>query len=252
VRHSGEWAGFRSLFYKFLNQDTSFIILSNNATTNVWGVLDQLTPLFLADEIAEAELLAASNRVSYEVKKIKLKNKEKQRFSGNFYNKINGNLRAIELTDGNLFYKRDPNAPGSPLSAISANELIFEALPFIKLSFGETPKTMIFTINDQDPIPFERYQNFVYEQRDLKEFDNKYYNKDLDVTYQIKSNEDQLQILIKGKELVVLTPFAKDMFRDEHFGYIRFHRDENGKIKSFARTDNTFSHLVFHLGKRAT
>ena len=39
ARHSGEWAGFRSLFYKFLNLDATFIILSNNATYQCLGII---------------------------------------------------------------------------------------------------------------------------------------------------------------------------------------------------------------------
>ena len=252
IRHSGDWGGFRSLYYKFLNQDTVFIFLSNNASTHVWGLLDELTPLFLADEIAQAEREAASGAKSTSIKEVKLRKKDLQQFSGNFYNTINGTIRSVDLVDGKLLYKRAPNTPGSPLSTISSNELIFEALPFIKLSFGEKHKTMVFTVHNRDPIPFKRYESYVYDQKELKEYENDYYNEDLNVTYQIKSVEDQLRILIEGKELVVLSPFTKDMFREEHFGYITFQRDKTGKIKSFSRTDNTFTDLVFHALKSTT
>lgn len=247
VRHSGEWAGFRSLYYKFLNQDLAFIILSNNANTNVWALLDQLTPLFLEKEIAEAQQLAASNTAPLAVKNVDVSKNKKQQFSGSFYNTINGNLRTIELVDGKLFYKRSPESPGSPLTIASSDELVFEAAPFVKLSFGQAHKTLVFTVNDQDPISFERYQSFAYDQKDLEDFENSYYNEDLDVTYQIKSKEGQLQLLVEGEELVVLTPFSQDMFREEHFGYIKFNRDDSGKILSFSRTDNTFTNLVFHV-----
>ncbi|MBO3697729.1 serine hydrolase [Roseivirga sp. E12] len=252
IRHAGASAGFRSLYYKFLNQDVAFIILSNNADTNVWAHLDELTPLFLEDEIGEAQTLAAANAVSLTTASVKLNRKEKQRLSGSFYNTINGNLRWVELLDGKLFYKRSVDAPGTPLVAISSNELVFEALPFVKLSFNQGHKQMIFTVNDLDPIAFDRYESVAYEQADLKEFENNYYNEDLEVTYQVKSKEGQLQLLIEGEELVVLTPFSQDMFREEHFGYIKFQRDNSGRISSFSRTDNTFTNLVFHLLKNAS
>lgn len=252
IRHAGASAGFRSLYYKFLDQDVAFIILSNNSDTNVWAHLDQLTPLFLEDEIAEAQRLAAANAVSLTTNSVKLSKKEKQRLSGSFFNTINGSLRSVELLDGKLFYKRSPDAPGAPLVATSSNELVFEAIPFVKLSFSEGYKRMVFTVNDQDPTAFDRYDSFVYEQSDLKEFENNYFNEDLDVTYQVKSKEGQLHLLIEGEELVVLTPFSNDMFREEHFGYIEFQRDAAGSISSFSRTDNTFTNLVFNLVKGAS
>lgn len=250
VRHSGMWAGFRSLFYKFLNQDTAFIIMSNNANTNVWELLDQLTPLFLADEIANAQNLVRSSATAPEaVNNIIISSEEKRRFVGSFYNRINGNLRSIALVDDKLFYKRQPNDPGSALLVISPNELAFEAAPFIRLSFGVSYEGMSLIINDEEPTFFDRYQSFVYDKNGLKEFENYFYNEDLDVVYQVKSIENQLQILIEGKELVVLAAFSKDMFRDEHFGYITFQRDSKGKIKGFSRTDNTFTNLVFDVLK---
>lgn len=245
IRHAGASAGFRSLYYKFLKQDVAFIILSNNANTNVWAHLDQLTPLFLENEIAEAQQLASANAVSLTTNSVKLSRKEKQRLVGNFFNAINGNLRSVELLDGQLFYKRSPDIPGTPLVAISAYELVFEALPFVKLSYELGHNKMVFTVNDRDPIPFDRYESVVYQPSDLKAFEHNFYSEDLDVVYQVKAKGGRLQLLIEGEELVVLSPFSRDMFREEHFGYVKFLRDASGSITGFSRTDNTFTNLVF-------
>jgi len=247
VRHSGQWAGFQSLYYQFLNEDTSFIILSNNSNTNVWGLLDQLTPFFLGDEIARAQNAITSTDTSNSLQEIELSEKEKQEFAGDFYDVINGNLRNIRLENGRLLYRPQPDRPGSPLLVVAPKELVFEAAPFIRLTYGKYFNDMALTINDQQPTHFKRYQNQTYKEGELMAYEKSFYNKDLDVVYQVKSVENQLQILINGEELVALSPFSKDMFRDEHFGYITFHRDSTGKIKSFSRTDNTFENLVFHV-----
>ena len=146
-----------------------------------------------------------------------------------------------------MYYKRAPSLPGSPLSIIDEKELAFEALPIIKLSFEKDYETMVFTVNDRDPITFEKYQPFEYDQNGLTQFEKSFYNEDLDVTYQVRSDQGSLKLLIEGEILVSLDPFSKDMFREEHFGYIKFHRDNNGEIHSFSRTDNTFSNLVFQV-----
>lgn len=252
IRHSGIWAGFRSLYYQFLNQEVSFIILSNNGTTNVWELLDQLTPFFVADDIAQAQELATSDtQARAATKKLRLTRKEKERFIGNFYNTIDGSLRRIELNDKQLFYKRLPDGPSSPLTIWSSTELRFEAAPFIGISYDTSHKTMTFAIEGQDPIPFERYQEASYDQAGLGEYEHQYFNEDLEVTYEIRTKGNQLQVLIEGKELVLLTPFAEDMFREEHFGYLTFQRDVSGTIKSFSRTDNTFANLFFHRIKKS-
>jgi len=151
--------------------------------------------------------------------------------------------------DGKLFYKRAPYLPGVPLTITGTNELVFETVPFVKMSFGSAHNTMIFTVNDLDPLLFERYESCTYDQSGLEEFENNYYSEDLDVTYQIRIKEDQLQLLIEGEELVTVAAFSQDMFREEHFGYIEFQRDSSGKILSFSRTDNTFTNLVFQVSK---
>lgn len=247
ARHSGEWAGFRSLHYRFLNSDVTFIILSNNASTNVWRLLDLLTPHFVAGEIAKAQESASSNN-NPPPKEVNLSIAQKENFQGSYYNTINGNIRSIEVNNGTILYKRTPNAPGTPLVPKSETELFFQVAPHIQLSYGSKNfNDMILTINNRDPAPFQRYEEHVHSKEELMTFENSYYNEDCKVVYQILADENGLKIMIDGEELVSLTSMTRDMFRDEHFGYITFHRDSSGKIRSFSRTDNTFTNLIFNV-----
>lgn len=246
ARHSGEWAGFRSLYYKFLNLDTAFIILSNNANTNVWGLLDQLTPFFLADEIAEAQEKTSGNTRT-ELNEVTLKIKEKQKFDGSYYDTLNGIVRSIELKNDTLLYKRSSNVPGTPLIPISKTELVFQVAPQLKLSFDALDySTMTLTVNNQASQTFQQYERYTHSKEELKEYEQTYYNEDCDVIYQIIAHENGLKIMIENEELVSLTSMARDMFREEHFGYIKFFRDNNENLKGFIRQDNTFTNLKFN------
>ena len=183
------------------------------------------------------------------MKPIEISDSEKQKFTGDFYDIVTGNTRSIKLEDGRLLYRPHPDRPGSNLIAISSNELVFEVAPFIKLLFDESYEGMKLTIHNQQPSHFLKYKNYTYNSEELHEFESSFYNDDIEEIYEVKSSEGQLQLFIRGKELVTLTPFTKDKFRDEHFGYITFHRDSSGNIQSFTRTDNTFENLNFFLIK---
>ncbi len=245
IRHGGVWAGFRSLYYKFLNQDVAFIILSNNADTNVWVLLDELTPLFVADEIAEAQAEKSVNS-NTPLQTVTLSTKEKQKFCGTFHNIVNGELRSIALKNDSLFFKRSLDMPPLHLVPVSKTELVFEIAPEYKFSFGSPNfKNMTITFNAEDPTRFSKYNSYSHSSKELKEYENEYYNKDCDVVYRIVQSDTGLKILVGDKELVSLTSMARDIFREEHFGYIQFLRDTTGNINGFFRQDNTFTNLKF-------
>ncbi|MEX0289088.1 MAG: serine hydrolase domain-containing protein [Flavobacteriaceae bacterium] len=248
IGHSGAWAGFRSLFYKFLDQDLAFIILSNNADTNVWVLLDQLMPLFLEDEMQKAQSEAMGRVEQNMGETIKLTRAEMSRFCGEYYNTITGVLRAIEMQGDTIFYKRS-DGRATPLIPMDSNTLTFEGAPFVKLTFNDSAyQSMVFTVNDQDPAPFKKYDKRTYSEAELKEFENKYYSEDIDEVHEIVALKTGLKVLARGKELVHLEPFTKDAFRAEHFGYIVFYRDDNkGKVTGFTRYDDHLYNLKFEL-----
>ncbi|MGD1947953.1 MAG: serine hydrolase [Croceivirga sp.] len=242
IVHFGAWAGFTSMYYKFLNQDLAFIVLSNNDQTNPWGLPNVLAPLFLADELKNTQQNIAS-----EVKTIQLSDSQKKKFCGNFYNTTDGALRSIVLNDGQLMYRRI-NGPSTPLIAVSEKQLAFERPPQIRILFDtKNGSDMEFIANDRAPIPFKKYSPISYQTNDLKVYSNHYYNKDLDVVYHIVSKDSSIAIRVNDEELVELVPFAKDQFREEHFGYITFTKDRQGNITGFLRNDNTFTDLEFEI-----
>jgi CubicO group peptidase (beta-lactamase class C family) len=242
VAHSGSWGGFQSLFYKFLNQDLAIIILSNNTETNVWGLLDQLAPLFLANEIAQAQQ-AMNNNANVEIQPLSLSKLENENFSGMYYNTLNGYLRQIDLEGNRLMYKRAGANP-TPLVAIASNTLIYEHAPQVKFIFNESPYTsMVVTINDGEPAPYQKYTKHTYKNSELKQFNNNYYNEDMDEVFEILALENELQMLVSGEEIIRLKAVTKDLFTSEHSGYIVFERNKNNKITGFTRYDDVLYNL---------
>ncbi|WP_400078117.1 serine hydrolase domain-containing protein [Winogradskyella sp. R77965] len=243
VAASGTWGGFQSLFYKFINQDLTVIILSNNANTNPWGQLDQIVPLFLEDEIAQARQ-AMNNSTNVEIQKpLSLSKTENRKFSGMYYNTFNGELRQIELDGNRLMYKRAGANP-TPLVAISPNELIYENAPQVKFTFNTNSyDSMVITVNDGEPMPYQKYSKHSYKHSELKQFENNYFNEDMDEMFELVAIENELGMLVKGKEIIRFKPVTIDLFTSKHSGYIVFERNRNNKITGFTRYDNILYNL---------
>lgn len=244
LRHSGNWAGFRSVYCRFVKQDFTVVILSNNASTNVWGLLDQISEVYIQDEITKAN--QQMRRTAPEAPKtIQLSSKVLQRFTGSYLNTINGELRGITLENDTLIYKRS-NGRGTKLLPITNHSFVFLGAPHVVVTFDKNqPGSATLQIGDNQPIPFGKYIPKRYTAAELKAFEGNYYNDELDVVYTLQSDNKQLNILIEHKELVRLDPISKDLCRALHFGYIRFIRDANNTIIGFSRHDDTISHLNF-------
>ncbi len=248
--HNGGWAGFSSFYYKFLDQDVAFIILSNNETTNGWALVNQLTPLFLSETIEKATKVTEDKRKPINPYQLSLAQKKK--FIGRYYNTFNGYLRQIKLEGGKLIYER-PGAPPTPLMAINTSELVYETAPQIKFTFNkDTFQTFVVTVNDSGPEEYQKYKQRVYTTSELKAFENRYYNQDIGGEYEFVALENELQIMVTGKEMVKMRPIANDLFTSDHSGYIKFHRDEQGKIVGFTQYDDHLHGLQFELYKKDT
>lgn len=246
VAASGTWGGFQSLFYKFINQDLTVIIISNNANTNPWVQLDQIVSLFLEDEIAQARqaMNKRNNNTNVEIQKpLSLSKTENRKFSGMYYNTFNGELRQIELDGNRLMYKRAGANP-TPLVAISPNELIYENAPQVKFTFNTNSyDSMAVTVNDGEPMPYQKYSKHSYKHSELKQFEKNYYNEDMDEVFELVAIKNELGMLVKGKEIIRFEPVSIDLFTSEHSGYIVFERNQNNKITGFTRYDNILYNL---------
>ncbi|MEX0273107.1 MAG: serine hydrolase domain-containing protein, partial [Flavobacteriaceae bacterium] len=241
--HYGNWGGFQTLYYKFLEQDVAFIIMSNNASTNMRGLRSQMIPLFLGDKIASAQETMTDDTPPA----LAMTLAEKARFCGKYYSTLNGYLREIALEGDQLMYIR-PGASATPLMAISPNELVYEAMPAIKFTFDpDTYGSMVSTVNNLSPMPYTKYKEHSYSPSELKQFENQYHNQDIDGVYELIVRGDELQILVEGEEIFRIKAIAKDLFASDHNGYLTFKRDEKGNITGFIQYDDHLYGLAFNL-----
>lgn len=250
VVHNWRWSGFSSFYYKFLDQDVAFIVLSNSENTNGWALGDQLIPLFLSETIEKATAVHQSKTNQAAIKPFQLTKIQKEKFVGSYYNSFNGYLRHIRLDGDKLMYER-PGAPATPLMAISAHELVYESRPHVKFTFDKDDfQTFQVTINDGQPMGYQKYEKYTYTASELKAFEQTYYNEDIDGAYQLVALESELQIKVDGEEISKMQPIAKDMFTSDHSGYLKFQRDTQGAITGFIQYDDHLHGLRFKIRKK--
>lgn len=243
IRHSGEWAGARALYFKFLEQDVTFVILSNNANTNVWDLVDQLIPLFFEKELEAAQNQTSNTRYQDEVVYIKLNEKDVLGFCGDYYNILDGTTRKLLVKNDTLIYKRS-NGIETKLLPISKNQFVFKDAPFVKLNFGHENELQI-VIQENAPLVYKKYLPISYTASELQKYEGIYYSEELEVDYEIKPSNNNLQILINSKPFLTLTPVTEHVFNAEHFGYLEFIENNNGIITGFTRNDDIIMNILF-------
>jgi len=246
LRHSGNWAGFRSVYCRFLSQDFTVVVLSNNASTNVWGLLDEIASLFIQEDITKARInMSRTNTTNTTTKTVVIPRKELEKFTGNYLNTINGELRTIIVKNDTLIYRRS-NGRETKLVAIDKKKFMFLGAPHVVIEFDKSPlNSATLTIGNGSPIKFSKYTSEVLTRQELRQFEGFYTNDELEVVYEIRADKNVLKVLIEGNELVTLEPLTKNISRADHFGYIQFTRNENGVILGFSRHDDTITHIKF-------
>ena len=146
-----------------------------------------------------------------------------------------------------LMYER-LGVPATPLMAISAHELVYESRPHVKFTFDKDDfQTFQVTINDGQPMSYQKYEKHIYTAAELKVFEHTYYNEDIDGTYQLVPQENELQVIVNGEEISKMQPIAKDIFTSDHSGYLKFQRDKVGAITGFTQYDDHVHGLRFKI-----
>ncbi len=238
--HDGHWAGFRSLFFKFPEQDVTFVILSNNASTNVWGLVGPMTDIILAAEKAPIRNAPITSNP------IKPNPEEMNRLTGTYFNYTNGYSRIIELENDTLQYRR-PNGRVTKLAPLDKNRYTFLEAPQVILSFNRENKQecISLTIGDQPPIKLIKYTPKSYAPEELSKFTGHFYSTELEVTYEIVARAEELCIQVNNAELVCLSPVMEHLFADEHFGYLRFESSDTHPAGRFTLNDELARDLKF-------
>ena len=237
--HDGEWAGFRSVFFKFPAEDVAFVLLSNNSAVNVWALIERMIAVTMPDKfpVTQMQNLPQTNNNHYPATEL-------QRFAGSYFNAHNGQTRKILLEKDTLVYQVAAGR-STKLVPVGEQQFSFITAPQIIADFGGPEGTLAVTVGNQPPMQLKKFVPRQYTAEELFAYTGNYHCAELEVEYRIEQREEQLCIAIDGEHLVCLSPLMENIFAEEHFGYLEFTRSEDGGLAGFTVNDELARDLYF-------
>ncbi|MEM9548384.1 MAG: serine hydrolase domain-containing protein [Bacteroidota bacterium] len=242
--HSGEWAGFRSIQIRFVDEKVSFTLLSNNAEINLWGILYEVIGILYPEDEEETKVTADN---SQEIKHDESGTLDQQMdlyaLEGNFFNPIEGYTRKLKVIDNSLHYVRS-NSVSTRLVAKGDHLFSFAGADHVTLNVNPSAQKMTLNIAGSAPIQFKAYEPIEYTDSELLNFEGTYYSEELDLTYSVKVDSNTLALHKGNSRIAVFNPVMKEIFNEVHFGYLKFNR-EDGNITGFTVNDETVRDILF-------
>ena len=245
IQHGGADAGYRSYLGRFPDQEFAVIVFSNYAASNVGRLALDVADIYLANEMT----IEDSDNQKEEIEFKRLKAKELEGFTGNFWNDVSKYSRKIYLKDDTLRYFRSSNSE-SPLVPISNNKFqMMNVAADLKVGFEtkDDKRVMVVTIDDGEPIVSEYYDLVNYTKDDLNEFTGTFYSEELSTSYTFKIENDKLIAEHSRISNIKLNPIMEDMFSGSRgpFGNLKFERDNRNNIIGFRVSSGRVRNLKF-------
>lgn len=244
--HNGMWGGNRSMFLQFPEANLSIITLSNNGAQNVWQKAYQVASVLL--ENANTSTASTSPPSYTPPETIVLSPQKLARYCKDYFDFDSGLSRRIYLSNDTLQYYRGPGNE-SPLWPISENEFIMGNVGTdLRITFKSNPsegEIMLVKVNLGTTYKHIAYEKPNYSKKDWAAFTGSFYCLELNTQYEITQRDGHLELSTNGEVFVRWTPAMKNIFRDDHFGYITFDPQHN----SFVLTEESVGKLQFTRGK---
>ncbi|MEM6429542.1 MAG: serine hydrolase domain-containing protein [Deinococcota bacterium] len=242
VEHSGGHAGFRSAFRRFPEPHFSVVILSNHGSVNTFELANKIIDFYLADNL--------NNDEPEQPTSIELSSKQLNQHIGFYYCSDIGSTIPIEMREGKLFVYFDA---GYELAALSETLFYVKASPEVKYHFekmADGSRQMIESVGRDKPTVYKLVSPEPMNCEQEAEYSGKYYSQELDVTYSILLQEDNLMLERPTHGRRQLTSVFVDGFivlEADYLGTINllFHRDTDDQVLGFKLSTYQARHIEF-------
>ena len=236
IRHGGGMLGFQSELLRFPEKELTVIVLANannlNARAKAFQVADILLSPILKTEVKPEEVTSVTNLPT-----VALSRKALKTYCGPFWNTKINKPRYIYLREDTIRYNR-PDSYESPMVPVGEHEFRVldgngRQIATVNFVFnGAGGKDMYFQSGNAEASKSYWFEFPNYKTRDLLEFDGKYYNEELDLTYELKLEGKDLMLYQDGKKRSKLSAVKTDYFTDNFYaGDFEFKRDVQGRIR---------------------
>ncbi|WP_084050586.1 serine hydrolase domain-containing protein [Aquimarina macrocephali] len=230
IWHSGGDAGYRSYIGRFPDQETTIILLSNNASVYAEGEALKVANLFLKPFFNKSE-----TKIKQENQKLRFINlslKQKEKLTGSYLSKNYEIIRNIQIQNDTLFYVR-PNQGNrkSELKPINATKFVLGTNKDVQVSFKDK-QTLKVLVNNEEVESYYKYVPKVYTTEDLQEFTGKYYCDELEIIYELKVENNNLIIYNSKIGTIKINSLKEDVFIGTSwiFNSLVFERSKNKSV----------------------
>ena len=202
LAHGGAWGGFRADMLRFPSERTSVYTLCNFGEINATGIGRQVADLFLADRFEEATADTESPEAEASLPPaVELTRQQLDDVTGRYFDPGSGNIRDIAMVDGKLSYVRR-GGHTTELRAIGPRTFRMVGISVdVVVSFEPErgPATaMRVDVAGNDPFIHRAVAPASYSAEELSRFAGRYFSEELDVTYRLWVEDDELHIETPG------------------------------------------------------
>ncbi len=244
IQHGGADAGYRTYLGRFPDQEFAVIVFSNYAGFNAGGMALKVADIYLEALMADDEPHSEAPERTY----ITLSTKQLKAYEGDFWNEQSQYTRRMYVREDTLRYRRGENneSPLAPLGEDRFHMLHVNADLVVRFETKDDIRRMIVTIDGGDPIVSTGYTPQEMSAEALQSYAGAYYSPELDATYRLRVEEDQLVANHMRGGDVTLRHIKGEYFQGSrwYFGQVQFHK-VGQQVTGFQVTNGRVRNLVF-------
>ena len=244
--HGGLYDGFSADMVRFPDERFSVICLCNLFNIESARLTRQVADIYLADVFEKGVAVGASSPP--EAKAVVVPEQDLNAVAGSYFNRAANNFRRLVVKGERLVYSRGSSE--SELAPLGGNRFRMLGVPdSVEISFKtprpESPFQMLTSVNGEKPMVHERVESPAYTSEQLAEFAGMYYSEEIDATYTISLQGDQLILQRKNVDDAPLQVLFADTFSSVGSGTLAFTRDGGNLITGFLVSTGRVRNLRF-------
>ena len=243
--HDGVYNGFNAAMIRFPEQRFSAICLCNLTSIPSPRLTRQVADIYLANEFKQSGEQAALP----EPKVVQVPEKELAAVAGSYFDSAHNNFRRLYVKNGKLMYSRGTSE--SELAPLGDSRFLMLGTPDrVEITFKapqpDAALQMTTVIYGVGSTVHESVPAATYTPAQLAEFTGTYYSSEIEATYNISLQGDDLMLQRKNVDGVtpLLAQFA-DAFSAVGTGSIRFTRNAQNQVTGFLLNTGRVRRLRF-------
>ena len=248
ICHSGSDAGYRLYFARFPKLGYEFSLFANASYISAYDEILQLIDIYLQDELPKKDdEINWDEPFKYKDNLfITLSNDDLKAFEGSYYDKERKDFWNVSLVNDTLHCYGKLLEDTVKLNPVGPKNFKVTGTPFdVSINFKE---------NDyEEPILEFRIPDYAWLWNEKKMSVNKadyvgsYYNKELDVQYDLIERENELYLTHQKLDDIKIAPINNSYFMSENrnFSDIRFDRNDSGEIQTFSVKTEGIESMTF-------